>query len=306
MSKDTPITNIIQNYLDFLVAKGRSKSTIEAYRNDLNQFTQYIKKELKTSSPAINTITNSIIQLYVEHLNQIRYKNKTIRRKLNVLKSLFKYLVAHKILQSDPTQNVMLPESIDTQPRVLSEIEYRALRDVCRTNIRLYTMVELLLQTGMRIGELARLSLDDIFIKNATKQIRDRTSSTNEDSYLVVQKYGSKPARKIYLNKAAQTAISLWLKYRPKSIYSNLYVTSTGKPIPVRNIRLMITRALKKANIQDATVNDIRNTFIAHQIARGVSIMAIQKIAGHKSISTTQKYIGLIPTKVRNVKPVQL
>ena len=68
-------------------------------------------------------------------------------------------------------------------------MEYRALRDVARSDIRLYSIVELLLQTGIRIGELARLELESI-----------KTTSDGKVKYIKVDEFGSHPSRKVPLN----------------------------------------------------------------------------------------------------------
>jgi len=62
----------------------------------------------------------------------------------------------------------------------------------------------------------------------------------------------------------------------------------------IRNIRTIVNRYFKEAGIKDATVNDLRHTFIAHQLANGASVVVIQKLVGHKRLSTTEKYLNLI------------
>ena len=73
-----------------------------------------------------------------------------------------------------------------------------------------------------------------------------------------------------------------------------MYVTKNGRPLLVRNIRTAIDKAFEKASIKNAKVNDLRNTFIAHHLAKGVSLVTVSKLVGHKRISTTEKYLGLV------------
>jgi len=161
-------------------------------------------------------------------------------------------------------------------------MEYRALRDVSRGDIRLYSIVEVLLQTGIRIGELATLTIDDI-----------RRSKEGVD-FLYIKASGSHPARKVPLNKSAKKAIDAYLEIRPETEDDTLYVTKNGRPLLVRNIRTAIDKAFEKASIKNAKVNDLRNTFIAHHLAKGVSLVTVSKLVGHKRISTTEKYLGLV------------
>jgi site-specific recombinase XerD len=159
-------------------------------------------------------------------------------------------------------------------------MEYRALRDAARDDARMSACIELMLQTGIRIGELARLELEDV-----------------SDKEIKISAYESHSKRKIPLNSAAQKAIKNYLKHRPKSKSKNLFITKTGRPFLVRNIRSAINRCYRKAGIKNATTNDLRHTFITHQLAAGTSPVLVQKLVGHKRLSTTEKYLDLTPQK---------
>jgi len=162
-------------------------------------------------------------------------------------------------------------------------MEYRALRDVSRVDVRLYSIIELLLQTGIRIGELSALTLDDL-----------RESKDKKIKYLYIKPVGNHSPRKVPLNKSAYAAIQDYLKIRPESEDEALFITKNGRPLLVRNIRTTIDKAFEKAGIKNAKVNDLRNTFIAHHLANGVSLTTVSKLVGHKRLSTTEKYINLI------------
>jgi site-specific recombinase XerD len=146
-------------------------------------------------------------------------------------------------------------------------MEYRALRDVSRGDIRLYSIVEVLLQTGIRIGELAALTIDDI-----------RKSKEGVD-FLYIKSIRYHPARKVPLNKSAKKAIDAYLEIRPETEDDTLYVTKNGRPLLVRNIRTAIDKAFEKASIKNAKVNDLRNTFIAHHFSKGCKLSNSIKIS---------------------------
>jgi len=181
--------------------------------------------------------------------------------------------------------------TFETQPpRILSQMEYRALRDAVRNDIRMTAVVELLLQTGMRIGELARLELEDV-----------------KENQLRIEAYESQPERMVVLNPSAKKALDRWLDFRTKTKVKNIFITKTGRAFLIRNIRTIINRYFRQASIKDATVNDLRHTFIAHQLSNGASVVLIQKLVGHKRLSTTEKYLGLInPAPEAKVKLEEL
>jgi len=126
-----------------------------------------------------------------------------------------------------------------------------------------------------------------------------------KSDHLVVEPYESQPGREIPLNSAAKKALENWLAIRPKNAKTDhVFITKNGRQLLIRNIRTSIDRYFKLAGIENCTVNDLRHTWIAHHLANGASLVMISKIAGHKRLSTTGKYLQFIkdklqPTKVR-------
>ncbi|HEC64177.1 MAG TPA: site-specific integrase, partial [bacterium] len=172
-------------------------------------------------------------------------------------------------------------------PRVLGQMEYKALRDSSRKNIRLYTMIELLLQTGIRIGELSRLKLEDTLLSSNPK-------------YISIGEYASNSSRKVELNSTALQALGNYLIIRnsPKKTESkHLFHTKSGKPVLVRNIRSSINKAFRKAGIEKATVNDIRNTFIVFQLTQGMRSDRVADVVGHQRVSSTEKYLEIVKNR---------
>jgi len=155
-------------------------------------------------------------------------------------------------------------------------MEYRALRDAARSDLRIRAIIELMLQTGVRIGEVANLRLEDISDK------------------IFIRAYESQPQREVPLNETARDALNQYIAIRPKTTSDHIFVTKTGKPLLVRNIRSAIDRYFREAGIEKAKVNDLRNTFIVHQLKSGVDIVTVSKIAGHKRLSTTEHYLQFI------------
>jgi site-specific recombinase XerD len=202
------------------------------------------------------------------------------------MKTFFKFLHANQVISSNPANAVEHPKYKISPPRLLTKMEYLALRDITRNNVRLYTIVELLLQTGIRIGELARLKLEDINLESKKKSI-------------IIKPFGSSKGRKVPLTEQAVSAIKKYLSIRPqpKEKVNTLFVTKNGNPLLVRNIRTSISRALEKVGIEDATVNDIRNTFIVHQLKQGMSVEMVGDLVGHKRLTSTKRYLDLIDKK---------
>lgn len=266
-----------QIFVIHLKNTGRASATILAYNNDLKQFVKMVNKIGKSR---VDQVDLQDIKTFKAHLNEQKYTPMTIARKLNSIKTFFRFLNKEGLVKNNPAKNVKQPKYELQPPRILTKMEYRALRDVCRDDPRIYAIVELFLQTGIRISELANLSIEDI-----------------GQETLHIKSYESHPARDVPLNKANKQSLQQWLEYRPKSRSKALFVTKTGRPFQIRNIRTAIDRYLKMADIKDAKVNDLRHTFIAHQLKAGVPLVLISKLVGHKRLSTTEKYLEFLKDK---------
>jgi len=267
-----------QAFVAFLKSKGKAYATILAYGNDIAQFTQHLKNRALVN---IEQITSEDIEAFKNDLLEKKYTSKSVARKLNSIKTYFRFLMANFKLSQNPSESVAHPKYSLNPPRILTKIEYRSLRDSCRSDPRMYAIVELFLQTGIRISELARLTMDDIIDGNK----------------LHIVSYESHETRTIPLNKPAQAALDVWLAHRPRVANKSLFITKTGNQFQVRNIRTAMDRYFRIAGIMASTVNDLRHTFIAHQLKAGTPLILVSKLAGHKRLSTTEKYLEFIREK---------
>lgn len=273
-SKNQTLPNLHQIFIRVLENRSKSPSTILAYNKDIEQLIQYLARKNKTN-PA--QIAPTDIEGFRNSLEKNGYTAKSISRKLNAVKTFFRWLVTEKVLENDPAAPVAHPKYENPAPRILSRMEYRALRDTARKDKRISAIIELMLQTGMRISEVANLQLEDI----NTASIRIRA-------------YASQPEREVPLNPVAKQALDAYLAERKASKTKYVFITKNGRPLLVRNIRSAIDRFFREAGIENAKVNDLRNTFIAHQLRAGVDVVTVSKIVGHKRLSTTERYLEFV------------
>lgn len=266
------LRSLLTKFVENLKSQGKSQFTIIAYKKDLEQFIGYLtSKEISD----IREAKKEDIEGFIGKLLTENYTKKSASRKLNSIRTFFRFLKGEDVIAQNPSLEVSHPKYTQAPPRILTKLEYRALRDFAKEDPRTYAMVELLLQTGIRIGELAAIKVADI-----------------KDGSLQMGK------RDIPLNKAVQKAVSDYLKVRHKSENDHLFVTKTGRPLLVRNIRTIITRCFREIGIEDAKVQDLRNSFIAYQLMSGASISYISKVVGHKRLSSTEKYLNLVKEQV--------
>lgn len=271
----------LTKFLDYLKLQKRSSATTTAYGSDLLQLHKHLLDHRITQA---TTIATDHLQAYIDHLGQKGYTPKSISRKINSFKTFFKYLHTEKIIIENPAHPLVHPKVTAKAPRILTPTEVRNLREAARLDIRIGSIIELLLQTGMRISELANLKVNSI--------------KKNE---LHIDSIENNPARTIPLGRAAHTAIQNYMSQRPKIENPNLFITKTGRPLLIRNIRTSIDRYFKKAGLKDVKVNDLRHTFIAHQLKSGIDPDTVYKHVGHKRLSSTQKYLDHVKIEISEV-----
>jgi len=265
-------------FIEYLTSRKRARATVIAYGKDIEQLVMFLTAMEKSS---FTDVTRDEIVSFIQKLESDNYTPKSISRKINSIKTFFRFLKATGLITQDPAIDIEHPKFEVKPPRVLSKLEYRALRDACRSDARMYAIVELFLQTGIRIGELAALTVHD---------------STPEGLHIAAQE--GHEERTVPLNKAAQDALSKYMILRGTAAKSQaLFVTKTGRPLLIRNIRTAIDRYFRIAGIEGAKVNDLRHTFIAHHLMAGTPITTISKLVGHKRLSTTEKYLELVKGK---------
>lgn len=275
-------------FVAYLGGKNRAESTILAYGKDIQQMLGHIEET--HGKTHVHHIDTDDINSFLEMLEKEEYTKKSISRKINSIKTFFRFLKTNDFVIDDPSAVITHPKFQTPPPRILSKTEYRALRDAARDDTRTFAIIEILLQTGVRIGELAAIKVDEITIDDES-----------EAGTLFIPESRTTLGREIPLNKAAAGAIRTYLDERPSTDNDHLLVTRTGKPLLVRNIRASIDRYFERAGIEGSPkVNDLRHTWIAHHIKSGTSLVTISKLAGHKRLATTEKYLEHIDAEQGN------
>ncbi len=153
------LTQARTRFVDNLKQKGRADGTVVAYSKDIEQLVDFLKRKDITMA---HEVTKSDIEDFLKYLSDNNYTKKTISRKINAIKTFFKFLVDGKYIENDPGQLIQHPKLEQSAPRILTKIEYRALRDTVKDDVRTRAIVEVLLQTGIRVSELANMKISHI------------------------------------------------------------------------------------------------------------------------------------------------
>src|SRR3989344_86477 len=275
--KAVNIRDAHSEFKKYLGENKRSASTIVAYGKDIEQLVSFLEELQKNH---IHEVNKEDLEGFLAKMTKNGYTPKSISRKINSTRTFYRFLKVNEYVTDDPSLLISHPHYELAPPRILTPTEYRALRDAARNDPRMFSIIEILLQTGIRIGELANLRLSDL--------------GKNE---ITIRPYEKHEERRVPLNKFSREALDRYLTHRPKSQNDRLFITKSGRPFLVRNIRTAIERYFRFAEIKHAKVNDLRHTFVAHHIKHGVSLVLLSKVLGHKRLSTTERYLEFVPER---------
>jgi len=281
----------VQGFLDFLVReKNCSENTIAAYRNDLNQFTSFIKERGGVSTWA--DVDRNLIVNYYLYLKEREYAISTVARKIAAIKSFFHFLVKQGFLKDDPTATLDSPRVQRRPPKTLTPDEVARLLAIPasqthRKAIRDKAMLELLYATGLRVSELVNLNLEDLDLEKGQVQCTRR---------------GKK--RTIPLSPRALEAITDYLeKARPQLVKATseekaLFVNNRGERLSRQGLWLIIKQYVEQAGLpSDVAPYTLRHSFAVHRLRQGETLHRLQELLGHVNPATTQVYARMTEAK---------
>jgi integrase/recombinase XerD len=273
----------IDEFLRYLrTEKEFSPNTISAYRNDLTQFVDYLRRDEETIRWP--DVTPTQLVRFLLFLRGRKYANSTVARKTAAVKSFFHHLAEHQIVATDPSAGLDSPKVNKYLPQAISVAEVARLLELPRKlntpeALRDLAMMETLYATGMRVSELVALDLNDIaldegMVRCQGKGGRERTVPVRPRAIEVVREYLRRG--RPMLAKGG-TSPALFLNHR-------------GQRLTRQGFWLILKGYAEQAQIKRITPHTLRHSFAAHMLERGADLHDLQQILGHVSISTTQVY----------------
>jgi integrase/recombinase XerC len=280
----------IERYLAELVREGASPHSLRAYASDLGQFLEYLSPPgLEPPEPTaidVLILREWLVSLYRDNLSAV-----TIRRKLAAVRGLFRFMLREGVIPVNVARLVRTPKAPKTLPDVPTAEQVNTLIDAVGADtlerphpVRDRAIFELLYGCGLRISELAGLSLDDL----------DRG-----EGWLRVRGKGRKE-RQVPLPRKAAEALERYLAERPAPAPSAPATTRHHQAVFLNHRRGRLTdrgiRGIVKfyatmlAGDSSIHPHSFRHAYATHLLADGADLRAIQELLGHARLSTTQKY----------------
>lgn len=272
--------------------RGYSENTIINYENDIEEFMSFLEKE---GIKKISEVNYDIVRFFLMELYNKKYSRNSVSRKLSSLRSFFKFLHSKNKIEMNPFSLVSSPKKEKRLPKFLYNEDIEKIFEVPDTikplGQRDYLILELLYDTGIRVGELVNIKLNDIDFSNRTIRILGKG---NKERIVLFGVYLD-DSLNLYLNDGR-----IGILKDKNSDY--LILNGRGNNITTRGVRLIIENIIKKACIKThATPHTLRHTFATHLLENGADLLTVKELLGHSSLSSTQVYTHVTNERLRNV-----
>lgn len=282
----------ISKFISYLQAtKNLSAKSLSAYKSDLTQFFDFEQD-----------ILHPDICSFIAYLSsKLNLKDTSICRKIITLKCFYSYLIDNEIIDHSPftklkfrfKQEHKLPKTLAIKDvsKILDYFESICFESLSPFAQFEYTrdaaLLDLLISTGIRIGEAAAITLSDVIVSEHT---------------LLIHGKGRKQ-RLIYISSPATwNRITVLLKERKQSNGTKLFINRYGNPLSIHGIEYIYKKYLKKAKITShSTPHYLRHTFATNLLANGADLRSVQEILGHASVATTQIYTEVTTQRKKQV-----
>lgn len=274
------MTNVMINFRRHLKRRNYSPHTVKYYLNVLKQYVVWLALPLEQA-------TSAQIDQYIDHLHDKRMEASSINLYLAIIRVFYAYLkYDEKINVVNPVKSgnrLRVPKAL---PRFLREEDLARLFNAIKGK-RDAAMFKLMLRCGLRVEEVAHLTMDAIDLKRRR---------------IVVYHGKGLKDRVVYMSDDARDAIDTYLKqrsqYRIKRVFLVEKGTYKGKPISVRGIQKRIEYYAKKTGIK-VSCHRLRHTMATQLLNAEAEVETIQDLLGHNWITTTQRYCRISNVKVQ-------
>lgn len=271
---------LIDGFIDNVwLEKGLSQNTLNAYRQDLSNFSNWLNPIYLEKADKVNLLD------YLAYRLKQGYSSRSTARSLSSLRAFYTYLFSKSLINENPTSKIQSPKLGHSLPKVLSEEDVEKLINAPNTKepigLRDRAMLELLYACGLRISELINL---------------DVLNLNNRQGVAKVLGKGGKE-RLVPIGDQALNWVSNYLTYgREQLIADNkkssfLFLSNRGTAMTRQAFWYRIKLYANKSGVdQSLSPHTLRHAFATHLINHGADLRTVQILLGHTSLSTTQIY----------------
>lgn len=284
---------IRESFFDHLLYEKRySSHTIEAYKCDLQQFEDYLKRTYETDDD--RQVIYLMVRSWLASLIESGVSPRSVNRKLSSLKTYFKYLLRLGIIETNPVRSsvsLKIPERLPSfaTKREMEVVLSQAGSDLSFPARRDLTVLELFYSTGMRLAELEQLKENDIDFYSKTIKV---TGKRNKQRII--------PVTDVLLKR-----ISEYISLRKEIVMpgvQELFINDKGEKAGRAFIYMMVKEYLTRAGVTGSkSPHVLRHTFATLMLNEGADLNAIKELLGHSSLASTQVYTHTNVEKLKSI-----
>jgi integrase/recombinase XerC len=273
---------LIESFLQYLqYEKNYSLHTVEAYKNDLYCFKQFISGDEPFNPRTIDAV---IVRRWIVSLMEDEYSPLSVNRKLSSLKSFFKYLCKYKEIETSPIKKIVGPKVNKPLPYFVKDAEMERLLLSLETEDsfegkRDRAILDLFYSTGIRCAELVGLKNEDI----------------DFGSYLIKVTGKRNKQRLVPFSKLLKEVLQIYSSARDEEIQNGdkqtFFVRKDGRPLSNSVVYHIVKKRLAETpNLSKKSPHVLRHTFATSMLNNGADLNAVKEILGHASLSSTEVY----------------
>lgn len=283
--------DIVKSYIQYLrLERSYSPNTLDAYCKDLQKlFNFYADNGID-----FRHVTLAELDTFAANLRENGISPRSLARILCGVRSFYRFLVLEKEIEQDPTELLELPKIGKHLPQILTVKEIDDILskiDMSKLEgIRDHCIIEVLYSCGLRISELTNLLISNLFL---------------DEGFIRIHGKGNKE-RLVPISPKAIKELRIWLDARKhinilRGYEDYVFVSRTrGKPLSRISLFVFIREYAKEAGIhKEISPHTFRHSFATHLLQGGANLRAVQDMLGHESLGTTEMYLQLDTTHLR-------
>jgi integrase/recombinase XerC len=288
---------LIARFVDHLgLERHLSGNTLQAYRSDLEHLAAFLERQ----GGSLPTASHAILRRFLAQQMTLGYARSSIARRVAAIHTFYRWARAHGVVEGDPASLLGRPKVVSRLPVVLRPREAEALVEAPAVDaddaddlleraiaLRDRAVLELLYGSGLRVAEVAGLTLDRVDLDRGRVRVLGK---------------GSKE-REVPLSDYAIDAVRAYLAEGRHRLMGagapTLFFNRKRKPLGTRDIRSLVGRyGGRTLSGRHVSPHTLRHSFATHLLEGGADIRAVQELLGHASVATTQRYTHVSRTRL--------
>ena len=280
LAESVSLTQAVEHYILAGRVEGKSRKTLQGYREILGAFVRAV------GDRDLTELTAWDVRRYLAGLRDRGLSPHTIWTHYRVLHSFARWCLRERLIERSPLDDVPKPRLPKPLPKVLDEEQVAALLRVARSEarskgklgVRNLALILLMLDCGLRLSEVIGLRLEDVSL--ATRTIRVHGKGNRE--------------RLVYMGNRTAKTLKAWLQARGVRFYSDhVFLDQKEEPLKPRWVQTIVKCLGERAGIKGLTPHTLRRTSATLAAKNGLGTFELQQLYGWAQIQTAAHYVAL-------------